>query len=74
MITKVFSLEKIFQQHFLLGHKIGLHFPEYELAIVINECESSTLDTNHEAEKQEAISDNLVCGLTRIDINAKDYD
>ena len=43
-ITKVFSSEKIFQQHFLLGHKIGLHLPEYELAIVINECESSTVE------------------------------
>ena len=46
-------------QHYVVGKKIDLYFPEYKLAIEIDECDHVDRDYEHEQYRQLMIEKNL---------------
>ena len=65
-IKTIFSAEKILLQHNVLGYRIDEYFPEYKLAIEIDELGHSTRDIGCEIERQKALEKKLNCELIRI--------
>ena len=54
-IVTSFAAEEIMLQHNVLGYRIDAYFPEYKLAIEVDEQGHNDRDINYEIERQKAI-------------------
>ena len=71
---KLFLVEEIILQHKFLDYFIGIYFPEYRLAIEIDE--RGHLDRNEEKEKEREneIKEKLKCEFIKINPDKKNFD
>ena len=54
-IVTSFAAEEIMLQHNVLGYRIDAYFPEYKLAIEVDEQGHNGRDINYKIERQKAI-------------------
>ena len=54
-IVTSFAAEEIMLQHNVLGYRIDAYFPEYKLAIEVDEQGHNDRDINYKIERQKAI-------------------
>ena len=74
-IIKVFcGKEKILLQHLVLRYRLHLQFPEYKLAIEIDEKVHKDRNLKCEIEKKKAIEKGLGCKFIRINLYGQDFD
>ena len=65
--------ENIQNQHNVLGYRIDLYFPEYKLAIEVDELGHADRNINNEIERQKALEKELNCVFIRINPDKKDF-
>ena len=69
-----FEGENMQTQHNVLGYRIDLNFPDYKLAIEIDENGSSDRNIDNEIKRQKTIEQNLGCKFIRIDPEKENFD
>ena len=73
-IMKVFSRERILLQYSVLDYKIDAWFPEYKLALEVDELGHSDRNDDKEKTKENSIKQKLQCAFIRINPDREDYD
>ena len=73
-IMKVFSRERILLQYSVLDNKIDAWFPEYKLALEVDELGHSDRNDDKEKTKENSIKQKLQCAFIRINPDREDYD
>ena len=58
-IVTIFAAEKIILQHNVLGYRIDVYFPKYELATEVDERGHNDREIDYEIERQKAIEKEL---------------
>ena len=71
-IMKIFAIEKMIQQYFVLGYRIDLYFLEHKLPIEIDE--KGYKDRNEGNERQEALGKKLDCNFIRINPDEEKFE
>ena len=72
-IVQVFNGEEMIQQFSVGKYRIGLHFPEYKLAIECDEFDHRDRDIGYKVERQKHIEKLLNCTFLRSNPDAKDF-
>ena len=65
-IVTLFAAEKIVLQHTVLAYRIDAYFPEYKLAIEVDEQGHNDRSIDFEIERKKAIEKVLDCKFIRI--------
>ena len=76
VITKpiqVFAREKRLQQHKVLKYYIDLYFPDYQLAIEVDEKGHQDRDEHKEEERENTIKQKLKCKFIRINPDRENF-
>ena len=65
-IKNAFEGENIQNHYTVLGYEIDIYFPDYKLAVEIDEKDHQDRDISHEIERQKALEKELGCKFIRI--------
>ena len=71
---KAFAKEKIKLQHFVLDCYSDLYFPEYKLAVEIDEKGHLYRDESKEKQRKNKIKETLECEFIRINPDREKFD
>ena len=69
----LFSAEKIILQHSVLGYRIDAYFPNYKLAIEVDEQGHKNNDIDYKIERQKGIEKELGCKFIRINPTKENF-
>ena len=72
-IVTIFAVEEIILQHNVLGYRIDAYFPNYRLAIEIDEQGHNDRDIDYETERQKATEKELGCEFNRINPSKENF-
>ena len=67
-IVTIFAAEDLTLQHNVVGYRIDAYFPQYKLAIEVDEQGHNSRDINYEIERQKALEKEIGCKFIKINL------